>query len=101
MALLQVDNFTVSFSTRAGWVNAVEGASFEIEPGETVGLVGESGSGKTVTALAVLGLIRGQGGRVTGHAYFEGRDLRGSPNASWPTSAGARVSMIFQQPIRS
>ena len=52
VALLQVDNLTVSFSSKAGWVNAVEGASFEIEPGQTVGLVGESGSGKTVTALA-------------------------------------------------
>ena len=101
MALMQVDNLTVSFSGKAGWVNAVEGASFEIEPGQTVGLVGESGSGKTVTALAVLGLVQGQGGRVTGHALFEGRDLVGLSERELADIRGARVSMIFQQAIRS
>ena len=70
-------------------------------PGQTVGLVGESGSGKTVTALAVLGLIRAHGGRRHRYGDFEGRELVGSPTASWPTSAAPRVGMIFQQPIRS
>src|SRR5258705_4488684 len=77
MALLEVEDLTVSFPGKGRWVNAVEGASFSIEPGQTVGLVGESGSGKTVTSLAVLGLVQSQGGRVTGHARFEGRDLVG------------------------
>src|SRR5262245_9535695 len=101
MALLEVEDLTVSFPGRKGWVNAVEGATFSIEPGQTVGLVGESGSGKTVTSLAILGLVQAQGGRVAGHARFEGRDLVGMPEKELADIRGARVSMIFQQAIRS
>jgi peptide/nickel transport system ATP-binding protein len=101
MALLAIADLTVSFPGRTGWANAVEGASFAIEPGQTVGLVGESGSGKTVTSLAVLGLIQGQGGRVTGHAHFEGRDLVGLSERQLADVRGARIGMIFQQAIRS
>ncbi len=101
MALLEVDDLTVSFRGRAGWAHAVEGASFSIEPGQTVGLVGESGSGKTVTSLAVLGLIQAQGGRVTGRARFEGRDLIDMSDRELADIRGARIGMIFQQAIRS
>ena len=101
MPLLRVEDLSVSFPSRNGRVYAVEGASFDIEAGKTVGLVGESGSGKTVTSLAILGLIQSQGGRVTGHAHFEGRDLVGMKEKELEDIRGARVGMIFQQALRS
>ncbi len=101
MALLEIEDLTVSFPSKAGWVNAVERASFAIEPGQTVGLVGESGSGKTVTSLAVVGLIQAQGGRVEGHARFEGRDLVGLSERALADIRGACIGMIFQQALRS
>jgi peptide/nickel transport system ATP-binding protein len=101
MPLLRVEDLTVSFRSRHGRVNAVEGVSFDIEAGQTVGLVGESGSGKTVTSLAILGLVQSQGGRVTGSVNFEGRELVGMKEKELEDVRGNRVGMIFQQAIRS
>jgi peptide/nickel transport system ATP-binding protein len=101
MPLLRVEDLSVSFASRNSRVFAVEGASFDIEAGKTVGLVGESGSGKTVTSLAILGLIQSQGGRVTGHVEFEGRELVGMKEKDLEEIRGARVGMIFQQASRT
>jgi peptide/nickel transport system ATP-binding protein/oligopeptide transport system ATP-binding protein len=101
VSLLEIEDLTVSFPGKGGWVNAVEGATFSIDSGQTVGLVGESGSGKTVASLAILGLVQGQGGRVTGQARFEGRNLVGLSEKELSDIRGARASMIFQQAIRT
>ena len=73
--LLKVDDLRVQFWTSRGTVYAVNGISFEIFPGETLGIEGESGCGKSVTALAILGILPRAGKTPTGTAVFEGRDL--------------------------
>ena len=73
MALLEVKDLHVSFRTDDGIVRAVRGVTFQVEPGQTLGIVGESGSGKSVTTQTIMGLTRGA--EVEGQALFEGRDL--------------------------
>ena len=73
--LLAVDGLKVEFWTSRGTIHAVNGISFEIAPGETLGIVGESGCGKSVTSLALLGILPRAGRAVAGTATFEGRDL--------------------------
>src|SRR5262249_10898357 len=75
--LLRVEELRVEFPTEDGVVHAVDGITFEVHRGRTLGIVGESGSGKTVTALSTLGLTRAQGARVGGRILFAGRDLVG------------------------
>jgi peptide/nickel transport system ATP-binding protein/oligopeptide transport system ATP-binding protein len=99
--LLAVEGLTVRFPSKRGPVAAVEDVSFSVGAGQTVGLVGESGSGKTVSALAVLGLTRAQGGEAAGKVIFEGRDLAGLPEGQLAKVRGLRIGMIFQQPVRS
>jgi oligopeptide/dipeptide ABC transporter ATP-binding protein len=99
--LLEIEDLTVEFPSAKGWVRAVEDVSLQVEPGRVLGLVGESGSGKTVTALAILGLIRAQGGRVSGRIIFEGKDLTKLGERALSDVRGARIGMVFQQPIRS
>ena len=101
MSLLEVRDLTVAFPGRHGYNAAVEGVSFDVAAGSTVGIVGESGSGKTVTALSVLGLTRAQGARVTGQVRFDGTDLQRLNERQLSRIRGARVSMIFQQAIRT
>ena len=96
--LLQVDNLHVTFSTRAGPVEALHGVSLSVSPGQTVGLVGESGSGKSVTCYAVTRLLA-RSGRVTGgRVLFRGRDITQAGHDDLRRLRGAAMSMIFQNP---
>ena len=100
-ALLSVEDLRVEFSTRRGTVHAVNGISFDIAPGETLGIVGESGCGKSVTSLAVLGLLARNGRVVGGRAMFGGRDLIQQSDRELRRIRGREVAMIFQDPMTS
>ena len=92
-SLLQVDDLRVRFWTSRGIVHAVNGISFDVRAGETLGLVGESGCGKSVTALATLGILPTRGAhRRREHARFEGRDLLGLSDRELRDECGARRS---------
>src|SRR5688572_10607953 len=98
--LLSVENLRTYFYTDAGVARAVDGVSFHIEPGETVGLVGESGSGKSVTALSILRLIAPPGRIESGsRMVFEGRDLLTLSDEEMRRVRGNRIAMIFQEPM--
>jgi peptide/nickel transport system ATP-binding protein len=98
--LLGVRDLVVEFSTPQGKVRAVDGVSFEVREGETLGIVGESGCGKTVTGLAILGLIPRPPGRIAGGAIeLAGRELTGLAEAELRDIRGSQVSMIFQEPM--
>ena len=100
MALLQVDDLRAYFHTREGVVRAVDGVSFAIEPGQTLGIVGESGSGKSVTAYSLLGLVPSPPGRIhSGQARFDGLDLLDCSPAEQRAIRGRRIAMIFQDPM--
>jgi oligopeptide/dipeptide ABC transporter ATP-binding protein len=99
--LLAVEDLRVQFTTRRGTVYAVNGISFEIAPGETLGIVGESGCGKSVTSLAVLGLIPGNGQITSGRALFGGRDLVRLGDRALRGVRGREIAMIFQDPMTS
>ncbi|MFO1080744.1 MAG: ABC transporter ATP-binding protein [Reyranellaceae bacterium] len=102
MALLEVRNLHTRFATDRGIVRAVNGVSFDLEPGEVLGLVGESGSGKSVTALSIMRLVPEPPGKVTADAVtFDGRDLLGLDQAEMREIRGSRMAMIFQDPMRS
>jgi oligopeptide/dipeptide ABC transporter ATP-binding protein len=99
--LLAVEGLRVEFAGRRR-VYAVRGLSYTIAPGETLGLVGESGSGKSVSALALLGLLPKPVGRITGGSVrFQGRELVGVPEEQLRHIRGARIGMIFQDPLSS
>ena len=100
-ALLRVRDLSVSFVTRERTVRAVEQISFDIRPGEVVGLVGESGCGKSVTSLSILGLHEQPAGHVTGSIRLGERELVGASAAELRKVRGNRVSMIFQDPQTS
>lgn len=98
--LLSVRDLVIEFSTERGMVRAIDGVSFDILPGETLGLVGESGCGKSVTSLAILGLIPTPPGRITaGSIRLQGRELVGLPEAQYRRIRGKEISMIFQEPM--
>ncbi|MGF1519109.1 MAG: ABC transporter ATP-binding protein [Nodosilinea sp.] len=99
-ALLSVDNLSVDFRTRAGLVKALEGVSFALRPGETLGIVGESGSGKSVTAFTLMGVLDRAGQVTQGEAWFQIDDqavnlLQGSEK-TLRSLRGRELSMIFQ-----
>jgi oligopeptide transport system ATP-binding protein len=100
MSLLQVDNLTTYFHTRDGVVRAVDGVSFSLEKGKTLGIVGESGSGKSVTCYSLLGLIPVPPGKIeSGSASFDGQDLLQTTPRQLRDIRGRRISMIFQDPM--
>jgi ABC-type dipeptide/oligopeptide/nickel transport system ATPase component len=97
--LLNVQHLSVAFEGTRSTVTAVDDVSFQIAPGETLGLVGESGSGKSVTAFAILRLLQPPGRVTTGRVMFEGRDLLALPERDMRQIRGARISLIFQEPM--
>ena len=102
MALLEVENLSVSFRVEGRDVEAVRGVSFAIEEGETLALVGESGSGKSVTALSVMQLLPyPTASHPTGAIRFRGRSLIGADRETLHEVRGDRISMIFQEPLTS
>jgi len=102
MPLLEVANLRAYFHTRNGIVRAVDGVSFSVEKGETLGIVGESGSGKSVTCYSLMGLIPKPPGRIeSGTARFDGADLLTMKEAELNKIRGKRIAMIFQDPMTS
>ena len=100
--LLQVQGLKTGFKTEAGWAKAVDGVSFDLYPGEVVGLVGESGSGKSVTALSILRLIPDPPGKIVeGSILYKGQDLLKLPWEDMRKIRGNEISMIFQEPMTS
>jgi oligopeptide transport system ATP-binding protein len=99
--LLAVEDLRVEFWTSRGTVHAVNGITFDIAPGETLGIVGESGCGKSVTSLAILGLLSRAGKVVGGTATFEGRDLLQLKDDQLRQIRGRDIAMIFQDPMTS
>jgi peptide/nickel transport system ATP-binding protein len=101
-AFLDVRDLSVHFPTDDGLVKAVDGVSFALERGRTLGIVGESGSGKSVTSLGILGLHGGRGGaRVTGQVYLDGQELVSAPPDEVRKLRGNKMAMIFQDPLSS
>src|SRR6266404_9437527 len=96
---LQVDGLRTHFFTKAGIVKAVDDVSFSIARGQVLGLVGESGSGKTVTGFSIIGLIDPPGRIAGGRILFEGEDLAGLSEERMRQLRGARIAMIFQDPM--
>jgi peptide/nickel transport system ATP-binding protein/oligopeptide transport system ATP-binding protein len=98
--LLDIQNLQVEFNTDAGMVRAVDGVSFSIDRGESVGLVGESGCGKSVTALSIMRLLPRPVGEISGGSiYFDGTDLASLDIEELRKVRGNRISMIFQEPM--
>jgi peptide/nickel transport system ATP-binding protein len=99
--LLRVEDLHVEFPTADGIVHAVDGITYQVLPGRTLGIVGESGSGKTVSSLTTLGLTRRQGARVSGRILFEERDLVQVSEEDLRAIRGNDIAMIFQDPLSS
>jgi oligopeptide transport system ATP-binding protein len=99
--LLSVEDLRVQFWTRRGRIHAVNGVSFNIAPGETLGIVGESGCGKSVTSLAILGILPRAGKVTSGRAVFDGRDLLHLSDRQLRRVRGKEIAMIFQDPMTS
>jgi ABC-type microcin C transport system duplicated ATPase subunit YejF len=100
--VIEVVGLSTQFRAGYGLVQAVDGVSFKLNRGETLGLVGESGSGKSVTNLSILRLIPIPPGRITsGRVLFEGKDLLALPEDQLRLVRGGSISMIFQDPMTS
>ena len=99
--LLEVKDLKVHFPTDDGLVKAVDGVSYSLSPGETLGIVGESGSGKSVSSLTVMGLIDRKQANISGEVVFQGQELLTLPRDEMRTIRGAKISMIFQDPMTS
>ena len=99
--LLAVEDLNIFFRSGRSEVQAIDSVSFSVGRGERLGIVGESGCGKSVTGLALLGLLPRFQSRVTGKVLFEGRDLMALRRSQMRAIAGARISMVFQEPMRA
>jgi oligopeptide/dipeptide ABC transporter ATP-binding protein len=100
-ALLSVDDLKVRFATEDGVVRAVDGVSFELKPGEILGIVGESGCGKSVTAQTIMGLTRSPNSTIEGAVRFHGKDLVSASEEDLQSIRGREISMVFQDPMTS
>src|ERR1700677_3751661 len=94
--LLRVEDLHVEFPSEDGVVHTVDGITYEVFPGRTLGIVGESGSGKTVSSLTTHGLTRRQGARISGRILFEGKDLVALPEDELRAIRGNDIAMVFQ-----
>jgi peptide/nickel transport system ATP-binding protein len=101
MALLEVNGLSTSFRTEDGIVQAVEGVSFSVEKGQTIGIVGESGCGKSVTCLTIMGLNPKRNTLSRGEALWKGKDLLTMKPSELRQIRGGEISMIFQDPMTS
>ena len=101
MALLAVQDLSTSFRTEDGMVKAVEGVSFSVEKGQTLGIVGESGCGKSVTCLTIMGLNPKRNTFSSGEALWKGKDLLSASPKELREIRGSEISMIFQDPMTS
>src|SRR5687767_5918418 len=101
MALLDVRDLRTHFRTDDGIVKAVDGVSFQVEKGKTLGIVGESGSGKSVTCLTIMGLNAKRNTITSGEALFNGEDLIKMPSKRLRDIRGNDIAMIFQDPMTS
>src|ERR1700744_3175359 len=99
--LLEVEDLRTKIRLRSGTVHAVDGLSFEVEAGETVGIVGESGCGKTMAAMSIMRLLP-RGAYIAGGAVrFDGRDLVGLTDEEIRRVRGNEIGMVFQDPMTS
>src|ERR687883_293409 len=101
MSLLEVRDLKTYFKTDDGIVKAVDGVSFSVEKGKTLGIVGESGCGKSVTCLTIMGLNPRQNTMTAGTALWKGRDLLSMPADELRRIRGNDIAMIFQDPMTS
>ncbi len=101
MSLLEVQDLKVHFETDDGVVKAVDGVSFAVEQGQTLGIVGESGCGKSVANMTILGLTRAPYARISGRIGFEGQDLNELDAEHLRSVRGNEIAMIFQDPLTS
>ncbi|HWN74064.1 MAG TPA: ABC transporter ATP-binding protein [Solirubrobacterales bacterium] len=99
--LLSVRNLRVGFATEGGLLQAVDGVSFDLRPGEVVAIVGESGSGKSVTAQTMIGLTRSKNSRIEGSVELDGEELIEADDATMRRLRGERIAMVFQDPMTS
>ena len=99
--LLQVEDFAVHFDTRRGMVRAVDGVSFDLAEGSTLGIVGESGSGKTVLSRSIMGLLHGKNVVRQGRVLFDGKDITHLSRREGRALRGTDVAMVFQDPMTS
>ncbi len=100
-AFLEVRDLKVAWPTDDGLVRSVDGLSFSVERGKTLGIVGESGSGKSVTSQAILGLQKGTRAQVTGEIWLDGDELVSKTADEMRVYRGNKVAMIFQDPLSS
>lgn len=98
--VLEIDNLKVDFETNTGVVNAVKGVNIHVDSGETVAIVGESGSGKSQTMMAAMGLLAGNG-KTQGEVRYRGNNILGSSIRKLNKIRGAKITMIFQEPMTS
>src|ERR1700727_2138349 len=99
-ALLEVEDLSVHLFTPRGVVRAVDGVSFRLEPGQSLGIVGESGCGKTMTALALMRLLPSPPARIVGgHIRFNGENITDATDARLRQLRGAAMAMIYQDPM--
>ena len=101
MALLEVRDLSVHFETEDGLVKAVDGISYDVDRGQTLGIVGESGSGKSVSSMTVMGLTRARNARITGSVRFDGKELLNASDEDLRGIRGDDIAMIFQDPLSS